>query len=118
MHEEMGFAHRGTLNLNHVFAVDGMGGFTTIERGPPYMRIQAGNVCGPEGIGCANDQLKGGMKAGVNGTTFCPDASQQLEGGQQESGVENQKILTAERELESRSASGSTTVVMAQMKGN
>ena len=64
-HDEVGkqvrLAHRGSLYLNNVFAIDGMGGFVPIERSLPYMSVQTRNICGPRWIGCIQNQLKGEM---------------------------------------------------------
>lgn len=72
MNEQMRFAHGGSLNFNHVFAIDSMGGFKAIKHGPPYVRIQAWNSRGPWWVGCAHNQRKGETTADENGSHFLP----------------------------------------------
>ena len=39
VHEQMRFAHGGSLNFKHVFAIYSVGGFAAIERGLSDMSI-------------------------------------------------------------------------------
>ena len=115
MHQQVGFAHRGSLNLNNVFAIDSMRRLATIECGPPYVPVQARNTRGPWWISCVHDQQKNGMDVDKDDGYFLPVRKPTTGKRSAGSHCGESEMRTAKRELESRSLSGSTMVVMTQL---